>query len=803
MKVSLKTLKNVVLYTCPKTILIMNQFIVFLKFQNSKKSVVAQTQQSTSRPSWKSSSTEQKDLFKSSLSEKLNNIIVPDCVNSCQNVHCKNIDHINDIDDYLFDILDSIDDQAIKSLKSSGGNKTSKKNKAIPLWNQVVKPFKESANFWHSVWVSCDRPINTEVHKIMKRTRNLYHFHVRKCKKAEKNVKASKLLEACLNDGNNLFKEIKKQRKTKPKPVNQIDDKNENISDQFGNIYKNLFNSVDDDQDLSLIKTEIDNKINISATHDVKKVFPEVVKSAIGNLNPGKTDPVFKFSSDCLINGPDNLNEHLSNVIQAFLIHNHVSMILLLSTLVPLIKDKLGDKFSSKNYRSIAISSLILKIFDWITLILFGSCLGLDTLQYSYQAGTSTTMCTWTAIETISYFLRNGSNVYSCIMDMTKAFDLVKHSKLFRKLLDCGLSVIFTRLLLTMYLLQKANVRWNGELSDAFNLSNGVKQGAVLSAILYCFYVNDLFKILRKKKSGCSIQGYFLGILGYADDNLLLAPSKEALQEMLNTCDSFAKDHNLQFSTDPKPQKSKTKCLIFSTKQINEYPEKLTLGENKLPWVENGKHLGNIFENILNGRKKDNLVKRARYIQKNNEIQQEFYFCHPDVQFKINRIYNSHFTGSSLWDLFSKEATMVENTWNVSFRLMYNLPRSTHRYFVEPISGIPHIKKTLVKNFLSFIDQIKKSNKTVSKVLLETLKYDTNCTTGSNLRNIMKLVNKRNIDELNTTDYTEIEYHKIPADEEWRIGVVRDIIDIRNGEASLEGFSLKDLENMLDFIGTN
>ena len=114
---------------------------------------------------------------------------------------------------------------------------------------------------------------------------------------------------------------------------------------------------------------------------------------------------------------------------------------------------------------------------------------------------------------------------------------------------------------------------------------------------------------------------------------------------------------------------------------------------------------------------------------------------------------------------------------------------------MEPISGIPHIKKTLVKNFLSFINQIKKSNKSVSK--------DKNCSTGSHLIHIMKLVNKENIDELNVTDYQLIEYHKIPAEEEWRIGVVRDIIDVRNGEANLEGFSIKDLENMLDFVCTN
>ena len=353
-----------------------------------------------------------------------------------------------------------------------------------------------------------------------------------------------------------------------------------------------------------------------------------------------------------------------------------------------------------------------------------------------------------------------------------------------------------------MYLLQSANVRWNGEFSEAFPLHNGVKQGAVLSAILYCFYTNDLFKLLRRNKSGCTVQGHYLGILGYADDNLLLAPTKEALQKMLDICNKYANDHNLNFSTDANPEKSKTKCLIFSSNKITDYPEKLHLGNDRLPWVENGKHLGSILENIVNGMKKDILVKRAKYIEKNNELQQEFHFSHPDIQFEINRIYNSHFTGSSLWDLFCKESTMVENSWNVSFRTMYNLPRSTHRYFVEPISGKTHVKTILIKNFLSFISQIENSKKLASKALLTVIKNNVSTVTGSNLKNIMKLTNRETVKEITVSDIKQLRYHPIPDEEEWRIGIVRDIIDIRNGNAKLENFNAAELNDMLDFACT-
>ena len=118
-------------------------------------------------------------------------------------------------------------------------------------------------------------------------------------------------------------------------------------------------------------------------------------------------------------------------------------------------------------------------------------------------------------------------------MDMTKAFDLVKHSLLFSKLLQAGLPFISMRLLMFIYMKQYANVKWNNIFSNMFLLTNGVRQGGVISAILYCFYGNQLFHELRRRGYGCCVNGFYHGIFGYSDDNLLLAPSEYALQKML------------------------------------------------------------------------------------------------------------------------------------------------------------------------------------------------------------------------------------------------------------------------------
>ena len=298
---------------------------------------------------------------------------------------------------------------------------------------------------------------------------------------------------------------------------------------------------------------------------------------------------------------------------------------------------------------------------------------------------------------------------------MTKAFDLVRHSLLFRKMVSSGLSLIFIRILIFIYAMQSANVRWNGSVSDFFSLSNGVKQGGVLSAILYCFYCNDLFNQLREMKSGCWINGEYMGILGYSDDNLLIAPSRSSLQSMLSVCEEYARVHNLKFSTDKNPAKCKTKCLKFLKNE--RFVKPLDLCGNPLPWVDGAKHLGSFIENKIDGLKKDIRMKRAEYINKNNEIIQEFSHFHPKSIFKLNSIYNTHFSGSCLWDLFSRESEMVEKTWNTSIRIMFDLPIQTHTFFIEPVSESPHIKSILIKRFLNFVNAVRFSTKSILRNL--------------------------------------------------------------------------------------
>ena len=131
---------------------------------------------------------------------------------------------------------------------------------------------------------------------------------------------------------------------------------------------------------------------------------------------------------------------------------------------------------------------------------------------------------------------------------------------------------------------------------------------------------------LRRNRSGCWVGQTFLGLMGYSDDNFLLAPSREALQVMLKICENYATSHGLKFSTDPNPKKSKTRCLAFLQKEREVRP--VVLCGDQLPWTTSCKHLGNTIVNTATAvagdvRCQDIKTKRACFIDKNNDLIQE------------------------------------------------------------------------------------------------------------------------------------------------------------------------------------
>ena len=297
--------------------------------------------------------------------------------------------------------------------------------------------------------------------------------------------------------------------------------------------------------------------------------------------------------------------------------------------------------------------------------------------------------------------------------------------------------------------------------------------------------LDDLIKELRRKKDGCLITGKYVGIDVYADDIVLLSPSLDGLQNMIDTCSTYAKTFNLEFSTHENPNKSKTKCMSFLYNERELSP--LYLNGKTLPWVNTTKHLGTTITNNQSSLLKQDLSeKRAAYIARNNEINQEFHYAHPSTKIWINNVYNCSFYGAPLWDHHSREFEKLEKSWNVSQRLMLTLPRRSHRYFIEPLSETIHLASSIKRRFAKFIENIRRSRRDVLRFMLRTIEFDCRSVTGRNLRRLQ-------------TDKMLCEKYNLEKNDRWKINFVKEMMDIKSGKKRCN-LSFKEIDAILENV---
>ena len=123
----------------------------------------------------------------------------------------------------------------------------------------------------------------------------------------------------------------------------------------------------------------------------------------------------------------------------------------------PSIKSKYDDLKSTSTCSEIMISSTLLKLFDYCILPSFTERRILLPLQFAYCSSSSTMLATALLKEAIGKYITQGSYVYACFMDMSKAFERVNHDFLLRKLVEMNISPMNGRAL--SFMLKNSRVR--------------------------------------------------------------------------------------------------------------------------------------------------------------------------------------------------------------------------------------------------------------------------------------------------------------------------------------------------------
>ena len=370
----------------------------------------------------------------------------------------------------------------------------------------------------------------------------------------------------------------------------------------------------------------------------------------------------------------------------------------------------------------------------------------------------------------------------------------------FQILIDKGVHCLFLRLILYIYRNQLCNVKWCGEYSSNFAVSNGVRQGAVSSAILFAIYIDDLLRLLENSRFGCCIHGEFYGAFIFADDIFLLSASRTGLQSLVDICHNFAIRKNLKFGTNPVPNKSKTKCIIFSSKQKDHVGvANINLDGVPLPWVRTVSHLGCTLDSE-NSMRQDVTLKRGKFIGKVNSLLQEFHFADSEVLLKLINTFTTSFYGSPLWDLYSTNCEKLYKSWNVTMRNVLDIDRRTHRYLLHGLTELLHPKVFLASRLVGFYKAQLASPKFRVRFLLNLAVTDKRSVIGSNLDRIANECGCE-IDQLTPKIVkAKLRYATVPNDQEWRVQVANDLYAMRKDSGIIPGFSSDEIECMLQFV---
>ena len=107
----------------------------------------------------------------------------------------------------------------------------------------------------------------------------------------------------------------------------------------------------------------------------------------------------------------------------------------------------------------------------------------------------------------------------------------------------------------------------------------------------------------------------------------------------------------------------------------------------------------------------------------------------------------------------------------------------------------------MIKRFLTFLDSIRKSKKQTLIHVLNKICDDVRSVTGSNLHNIMLRVGKTRVEDIIPSD-SKVAFKEIPAGQEWRIQVVKELIEVQNDKLAISGFESEEIETILTWICT-
>ena len=259
---------------------------------------------------------------------------------------------------------------------------------------------------------------------------------------------------------------------------------------------------------------------------------------------------------------------------------------------------KSGSFSNFDNFRPISILPAISKIMEKIIHRQIMNYLNKNKLltkfQFGFRPGMSTELAAALLTDNIRNHVDKGYLVGAVFLDLSKAFDVISHSKLLTKLPQYGITGKELNWFEDYLFNRKASVVYDNTLSEAFTINSGVPQGSILGPLLFVLFFNDITDVVKNSE-----------IIKYADDTVIYVADKDIesinrkLTEDMNCMGDWLDENDLILNL----KKGKTEALLFGTSQrIKRSEGSLNIGyKNTTVTVTNEyKYLGVLLDATLN-----------------------------------------------------------------------------------------------------------------------------------------------------------------------------------------------------------
>ncbi len=263
----------------------------------------------------------------------------------------------------------------------------------------------------------------------------------------------------------------------------------------------------------------------------------------------------------------------------------------------PIPKSSSSDPRDPLAYRGIALASVMYKMYCHILNARLSMWAENNNILVDEQNGFRKKRSTIDHVSSITSLIETRKKLkrdtFTAFIDFRKAYDFINRDKLWKRLTETGVCGKMLLAIESLYSSVSSCIRINSYNTDWFEVHTGLRQGCILSPLLFNMYINDLALYLKSLNVGVSISDEIVCILLYADDIVLIAESAEDLQILLNALNDWCSTNDMSININ------KSKVVHFRNPSVNRTTATFLCGDSRVDIVEKYTYLGIVLHEHL------------------------------------------------------------------------------------------------------------------------------------------------------------------------------------------------------------